>query len=424
MHQVPSNHVSQGCNISNELHDKRHREIARIIQKLQELDEQGECLTSNTSELRLSHMQISDENKDEDECISLDEKIDYGPPITPTQNQGLPPTPGAPRKNSFKTSVVGHRSQSLKRVPRASSRLRIQYQPSPPVTPPSLDSKPVATSSQEAAPQKVAVWRHASVFESPEAGTRSNCKAQQPLTPELGATAQQLSCATPVKKTMTRTRAKTICQFDSPDILLTPKLGQSPAKIKREEKKALKYAKSTGKALRRQSMSDPFTIITNEAVEKVNDAIHGSCKLLSSMSPEEVKEVFIKNLALYNELQMQLAHIKPSDEAKYDNKYEALTASRLKLKYVQEVLDKLGIQPTRPKENKERKALIYKMLNIIFLDLEYQANEARETLRRAAGYWRFVNKRAYLAMVENNKMISWETGEKINEEDLGSSDQE
>lgn len=42
-------------------------------------------------------------------------------------------------------------------------------------------------------------------------------------------------------------------------------------------------------------------------------------------------------------------------------------------------------------------------------------------MMRMAGYWRYVNRRTYNAMVRNNQLWDWATGEKLEELDVGSS---
>ncbi|KAL2354500.1 hypothetical protein BJ546DRAFT_62322 [Cryomyces antarcticus] len=42
-------------------------------------------------------------------------------------------------------------------------------------------------------------------------------------------------------------------------------------------------------------------------------------------------------------------------------------------------------------------------------DLAQARNELAETMMRKAGYWRYVNRKTYNAMVANNEILDWET---------------
>ena len=55
-------------------------------------------------------------------------------------------------------------------------------------------------------------------------------------------------------------------------------------------------------------------------------------------------------------------------------------------------------------------------------DITAFQNEQAETMARAAGYWRYVNKRTYNIMVRNNTIWDWATGEKLPELDIGDED--
>ncbi|MCJ1301688.1 hypothetical protein MMC08_004489, partial [Hypocenomyce scalaris] len=63
----------------------------------------------------------------------------------------------------------------------------------------------------------------------------------------------------------------------------------------------------------------------------------------------------------------------------------------------------------------ERKTLLSKLCDAIHNDLLIVENEDRDTMKRMAGYWRYVNKRTYNAMVRNNELWNWATGAKLEE---------
>lgn len=79
------------------------------------------------------------------------------------------------------------------------------------------------------------------------------------------------------------------------------------------------------------------------------------------------------------------------------------------------MLKVFGIIAKPPFAYKERKCLEKKLHKFVKADLEAFDNEQRETMQRMAGYWRYVNKRTYNAMVRENEIWNWATGEKLPE---------
>ncbi|MCJ1375074.1 hypothetical protein MMC20_006308 [Loxospora ochrophaea] len=79
------------------------------------------------------------------------------------------------------------------------------------------------------------------------------------------------------------------------------------------------------------------------------------------------------------------------------------------------VCSNLGIRSSSLHKSKPCKALLKTLTDAIREDLTITENEARETMMRTAGYWRYVNKRTYNAMVRRNELWDWKTGEKLDE---------
>ena len=79
------------------------------------------------------------------------------------------------------------------------------------------------------------------------------------------------------------------------------------------------------------------------------------------------------------------------------------------------ILLKLGVVLDVAHAPKNRKVLIARLGDLIQADLLAVENEARDTMMREAGYWRYVNKTTYNAMVKQNKLWDWNTGQKLEE---------
>ncbi|KAI4129690.1 MAG: hypothetical protein LQ347_003672 [Umbilicaria vellea] len=80
--------------------------------------------------------------------------------------------------------------------------------------------------------------------------------------------------------------------------------------------------------------------------------------------------------------------------------------------------------------SRKRKTLLSRLCHAIHSDLLIMENEDRDTMMRMAGYWRYVNRRTYNAMVRYNHLWDWATGakleeiEEVDEENGGDEDQE
>ncbi|KAI9821823.1 MAG: hypothetical protein M1827_002405 [Pycnora praestabilis] len=80
-----------------------------------------------------------------------------------------------------------------------------------------------------------------------------------------------------------------------------------------------------------------------------------------------------------------------------------------------DIFKQLGVRISGQTGSRERKNLLSKLCEAIQTDLSMVENEDRETMMRMAGYWRFVNKRAYNNMVANHQIWDWKTGAKLTE---------
>ncbi|EER24534.1 hypothetical protein CPC735_059040 [Coccidioides posadasii C735 delta SOWgp] len=361
-----------------------HRYIAKCIQELHELDQENDLFHQNLGASGLSKIGISDKS------TPFPKSGTKTPAVKVSSDFRTPSKSSASRRGSsvqhLRKLIVDHRSKSVHKNARA-------------------------------IPPKAVRWMDNPVF-----GTAEEDKYARTQKPR--ANSQKLTPAAEMRKDMIHQLMESPRLSNHLNTQTSKSWKQTPAKLRREEKKTMKYLRLTSKALRRQSMTCSSTITTNELVEKVSHTIHGPTKALSSMSPEAISQVSVEHITRHEELQKKVAHIKSSHDLKFEDKDGLLVAASLKIPYIRDILDKLSVKPPSPKDSRRRRTLMCSLIEAILGDFEFLANEARETLKRAAGYWRFANKRTYLAMTQNNKTINWETGEKINEEAFDSSEQE
>lgn len=83
--------------------------------------------------------------------------------------------------------------------------------------------------------------------------------------------------------------------------------------------------------------------------------------------------------------------------------------------WLDSILRKLSVDPCPTHASKLRKSLDVQLRNAITYDIEVLAKEEEQTMIRMAGYWRYANRRTYNAMIRNNQLWDWSTGEKLPE---------
>ncbi len=84
-------------------------------------------------------------------------------------------------------------------------------------------------------------------------------------------------------------------------------------------------------------------------------------------------------------------------------------------KVMKTMLQELGVNVRLSRTCKERRNLEAKLRTAIKADNVAHENERAETMQRMAGYWRYVNRRTYNAMVRTNMLWDWSTGAKLPE---------
>lgn len=81
------------------------------------------------------------------------------------------------------------------------------------------------------------------------------------------------------------------------------------------------------------------------------------------------------------------------------------------------VLGRLNVKAVVMSASRDRKGLVAKLQDAVAHDLAIVDNEDRDTMVRQAGYFRYVNRRTYNAMIRNNLIWDWVSGRKLEEVD-------
>ncbi|KAK2736390.1 hypothetical protein FQN57_000767 [Myotisia sp. PD_48] len=194
---------------------------------------------------------------------------------------------------------------------------------------------------------------------------------------------------------------------------------------RREQRRATKLEKDITKALKHQEKlgsAVPLSIQT----DKVDKAIHGDdldADADNSMTPQRAQAVLVTCMKKFQELQNQKEeqHSKSPDRRRPEPSGNTCSSpengdngtNKAELPLIREIFAELGIRLKTDGSSKERKTLVAKAAEAIYGDIEAISNEARETMKRATGYWRWANKRVFNGMVRNSYLVDWETGENL-----------
>ena len=182
-------------------------------------------------------------------------------------------------------------------------------------------------------------------------------------------------------------------------------------------------ARDTRKAARYQTR---FQLITKEELDNVQQTLHPKISEAAERADQvpngqglAENKIIDQNITFnthtfkYSSLRQGIhdKKITKASEARFSNTKTPAEESAI----LEPMLVALGVQSHIPKASKERKNLIAKLRATIISDIEALENEQAETMKRMAGYWRYVNRHTYNQMVRNNEIWDWATGQKLPE---------
>lgn len=171
-----------------------------------------------------------------------------------------------------------------------------------------------------------------------------------------------------------------------------------------------KTAKAERKRAKHQSEVER---ITKADLEKLNHALHPGQSLIAEQKGRNASQGLVQNPAIehnivYNKHLYKYCTIRTTLDDKKSWKADHVILSKEQDQAsVDQVLQSLGLDTSLIRPTKERKALDAKLRDSMWADLVIDANEQAETMQRMAGYWRYVNRRTYNAMVRMNEIWDW-----------------
>ncbi|KAI9705449.1 MAG: hypothetical protein M1836_006204 [Candelina mexicana] len=184
-------------------------------------------------------------------------------------------------------------------------------------------------------------------------------------------------------------------------------------RLRRKENKAIKKA-------RNWTTSRPqITVLTTEYVQFIHDALKtpkpeplGTRSHSRNNSNSLRRDGIIAENLAYNSKTVSYhrwvagrkKEAKSTLQSKAESKYQEVPS---------EILARLGVEVYVQGASKERKSAVSKLCEAICNHLTTVENEERMTMMRMAGYWRYVDRKQYDLMKENNQIWDWTTGHKM-----------
>lgn len=165
-----------------------------------------------------------------------------------------------------------------------------------------------------------------------------------------------------------------------------------------------------------------FDVITKEDLDRIQNALHPEFRLaaeeanqgqgLFDNSTIDQNIAFNTHTFKYSSLRQGVHAKKILKNNRPPRKIDGLDPEQAE-DILTPILKALGLETKLTKASRERRNLDTKLRSAVWGDLVAFENEQAETMERMAGYWRYVNKRTYNQMVENNELWDWATGQKL-----------
>lgn len=181
---------------------------------------------------------------------------------------------------------------------------------------------------------------------------------------------------------------------------------------------------------KRKKYQSRFQITTAEEIQRVEDALHPARGSLYKNRGGSLERNGLTNNAAIDTNDAFSSPAFQYSRKKFE-KHNGISNPRFRGPHddsqMSAILNRLGISTSAVSNSKERTSRLVRLRSAIKKDLDCIENENRETMRRMAGYWRYVNRRTYNAMVRNHELWDWATGAKLEEieeeeSELGSTD--
>lgn len=175
--------------------------------------------------------------------------------------------------------------------------------------------------------------------------------------------------------------------------------GSTTKKDRKEAKKAAKAAERT-----------PF--VTSKDVERISQIL---CPEPEEAVDGEFERALLTDASINDNLNYHRA-TGNSRETRHRiiNKERSLVfATELLEEEMNRVLAELRVPSWAELKTKAERAIVVRLRDKITENLVHNNNEARDTMARKAGFWRWASRRAYNRLIENGRIWDWKNGDAL-----------
>jgi hypothetical protein len=169
---------------------------------------------------------------------------------------------------------------------------------------------------------------------------------------------------------------------------------------KKDRKEAKRQAKAAGRVLE----------IRQRDIDRIGEILH----------PEEpVNEEFERDLLMDKSIEDNI-HYHPATSNSREERQIFISQDRrgkaeLKITAaeIERIMIELKVHDMCHVKGKKERALVGRLRDKIVEDLQHDHGEARETMMRKAGFWRWASRKAYNRLAENGRIWDWQSGEAL-----------
>jgi len=168
---------------------------------------------------------------------------------------------------------------------------------------------------------------------------------------------------------------------------------------KKDRKEAKRQAKAAGRVLE----------IRARDVERIGEILH----------PEQpLDEEFERNLLMDKSIESNV-YYNPATSSREDRQIFISQDRRGKAELkitdaeIERIMTELKVHDMYHVKGKKERALVGRLRDKIVEDLKHEHGEARETMMRKAGFWRWASRKAYNRLAENGRIWDWKSGEDL-----------
>jgi hypothetical protein len=191
--------------------------------------------------------------------------------------------------------------------------------------------------------------------------------------------------------------------FSSP---ITPKASKFDFAVldgsasKKDRKEAKRQAKAADRVLE----------IRQRDIDRIGEILH----------PEEpVDEEFERNLLMDKSIKSNMYYNPATSNSREERQIFISQDRRGKAELkitaaeIERIMTELKVNDMCHVKGKKERALVGRLRDKIVEDLQHDHGEARETMMRKAGFWRWASRKAYNRLAENGRIWDWQSGEAL-----------